>query len=132
MSNTYTFIVKQGKTFSRRIEYKAGEPLVPFDLSSFEARMQIRPNFNSSTVYCNLSSSIGVDGTGLNLTPASSSVTLPRTSGSIGIYISAYSSSQFTWTEGYYDLEIYSGSGVNEYVVEVLRGKVKVQNEITR
>jgi hypothetical protein len=59
-------------------------------------------------------------------------VTLPATSGSIGITISAYSSSQFTWTEGFFDLEIYSGSGVSEYVQEVLRGKFKVLPEVTK
>lgn len=132
MSNNHTFIVKQGKTFSRRIEYLAGDPPTKFDLGTFEARMQIRPSFNSNVIYCNLSSSIGVDGTGLNLTPTSASVTLPRSSGSIGLYISAHSSSQFTWTEGVFDLEIYSGSGVTQYVVEILRGKVKVLPETTK
>lgn len=132
MSNTHTFIIKQGKTFQRRIEYSRGNPTTRFDLTDYEARMQIRPNYGSSIVYCSLSSSIGVDGTGLNLTPTSASVVLPRTSGSIGIAISAYSSSQFTWTEGYFDLELYSGSGVTQYVEEVLRGKVKVLPEITK
>ena len=94
--------------------------------------MQIRPQFNSTTILCDLSSSMGADGTGLNLTPLSGSQTLPRSSGSIGISISAYSSSQFTFTEAYFDLEIYSGSGVNQYVEEIIRGKVKVLQEVTR
>lgn len=132
MSNNHTFIVKQGKTFQRRLEYWSGSPPQRVNLSDFEARMQIRPQFNSNVVYCSLSTSIGPDGSGLTKTPLSASVTLPATSGSIGITISAYSSSQFTWTEGFFDLEIYSGSGVSEYVQEVLRGKFKVLPEVTK
>lgn len=132
MSNNHTFIIKQGKTFNRRIEYLTGDPPSLFNFTGYEARMQIRPNFASSTVYCTLSSSIGADNTGLNMTPTSASVVLPRSSGSIGIQISAYSSSLFTFTEGVFDLEIYSGSGVTQYVEEILRGKVKILQEVTR
>jgi len=130
MMSAYTFTVKQGKTFNRRIVYLLDGQ--PFNLTDYEARMQIRPNFGHSTVYCTLSSSMTADGSGLTLTPISASLVLPRTSGSIGISISAYSSSLFTWTEGYYDLEIYSGSGVTQTVYEILRGKIKVLPEITK
>lgn len=132
MSNNHTFIIKQGKTFNRRIEYLTGDPPSLFDFTGYEARMQIRPNFNSTTIYCSLSSSIGADETGLIMTPLSASVTLPRSSGSIGIKISAYSSSLFTFTEAVFDLEIYSGSGVTQYVEEILRGKVKILQEVTK
>ena len=44
----------------------------------------------------------------------------------IGIYISAVTSSNLDFNEAYYDLEIYSGSGANEYVVRLLEGKVKL------
>lgn len=130
MSNKHNFTIKQGKTFERRIQYQKDGTW--FDLSEYEARMQIRPQYNSTTIYCNLSSSIGIDGTGLNLTPTSGSVVLPRSSGSIGITISAFSSSQFTWKEAFFDLEIYSGSGVNQYVREILRGNVQVLPEVTK
>jgi hypothetical protein len=102
------------------------------DLTDYEARMQIRPNVGSSTVYVDLSSSRWPDGTGLNMTPTSASIVLPRTSGSIGIYISAVSSSQLNFTEAVYDLEIYSGSGATQYVERILEGKVKLSKEITR
>jgi len=130
--NIHTFIIKQGKTFSSRIEYEVGTPPSPFDMSEFESRMQIRPAYNSAVIYCNLSSSLGEDGTGLNMTPTSASVVLPKSSGSIEVRISAYSSSQFNWTEGSFDLEIYSGSGVTQYVKEIVRGKVKVLPETTK
>jgi len=130
MSNKHNFTIKQGKTFERRIQYQLNGEW--FDLTDYEARMQIRPQYNSATVYCSLSSSIGIDGTGLNLTPVSGSVVLPRSSGSIGITISAHSSSQFTWKEAFFDLEIYSGSGVTQYVREILRGNIQVLPEVTK
>lgn len=130
MSQKYTIRIKQGKTYQNRIEYWYNGSL--YDLTEYEARMQIRPSFTSTTVYCNLTTQIGADGSGLNLTPISASVVLPKSSGSIGITISAYSSSQFTWKEAFYDLEIYSGSGVSEFVREIISGKVLVQPEITK
>lgn len=132
MSNRTTFTVKQGKTFTRRVEYWYGDPPTKFDMTEYGARMQIRPNFGSTTLYCDLSSSVGPDGTGLNMTPTSASVVLPKSSGSIGITISAHSSSQFTWREAFFDLEIYSGSGVSQIVHEVVQGKILVLPEITK
>jgi hypothetical protein len=94
--------------------------------------MQIRSSRESSTVICNLSSSLDADGTGLYMTPFSASVQLPRTSGSIGIVISAASSSTFNFSEAYYDLEIISGSTPTTIVNRILEGKIKLSKEITR
>ncbi len=129
--SSYTFIIKQGKTFERRFEYKTGSPAQPFDFTGYEVRAQIRPQPGSSIVYCTLSSSIQPDGTGFNMTPTSGSVVLPRTSGSIGMHISAFSSSQFNFDTGYIDIEIYSGSGVTQYVRELISSKVKILKEVT-
>lgn len=130
--SSYTFIIKQGKTFERRFEYKTGSPAQPFDFTGYEVRAQIRPQPGSSTVYCTLSSSIQPDGTGFNMTPTSASIILPRSSGSIGMKISAFSSSMFNFDTGYIDIEIYSGSGEIQYVKELLSGKVKVIKEVTK
>ena len=128
--SSYTFIIKQGKTFERRFEYLPNN--VPFDLTGYEVRSQIRSGFGpNSTLYCTLSSSLQPDGTGFNLTPMSGSVVLPRTSGSIGMKISAFSSSQFNFDTGYIDIEIYSGSGATQYVKELISGKVKILKEVT-
>lgn len=129
--SSYTFIIKQGKTFRRRFQYFTGTPPVPFDFTGYEARGQIKPNYGSSTVYCTFSSSVSPDGTGLYMTPTSASVTLPRSSGSIALEISAYSSSQFNFDTAFFDIEFYSGSGVTQYVQELISGKVKVQKEVT-
>ncbi len=129
---SYTLIIKQGKTFRRRFEYHTGTPPIPFDFSGYEARGQIKPNFGSSTVYCTFTSTdTPSDGTGLDMTPLSGSVILPRSSGSISLEISAYSSSRFNFDNAYFDIEFYSGSGHTQYVKELISGKVKVLKEVT-
>jgi hypothetical protein len=49
-------------------------------------------------------------------------------SGSIGIIISAYSSSILNFNEAYYDLEIVNGCDVTR----LLEGKVKLSKNVTR
>jgi hypothetical protein len=126
----YSFTIEQGATVDFRIDYMDSDN-VPIDLTDYQARMQIRTTVDSSIILCRLSSSLLDDGTGLNMTPKSGSVTLPKSSGSIGVYISAATSSAFTFSDARYDLEIYSGS-VNPYVVRILEGKIKLSKEVTR
>jgi hypothetical protein len=66
------------------------------------------------------------------MTPFSASTQLPKTSGSIGIVISAASSSAFSFSEAYYDLEILSGSAPTTFVNRILEGKIKLSREVTR
>jgi hypothetical protein len=80
---------------------------------------------SGGTLYASLSSTLDSDGTGLNR--SGSSGILPLQSGSIGLYISAASSSNFTFNEAKYDLELVSGS----YVHRLLEGKVKLSKEVT-
>ena len=88
--------------------------------------MQIRSDYGSSgTLYASLTSTVSSDGTGLNL--SGSSGNNPLSSGSIGIFISAASSSNFTFNEAKYDLEMVSGS----YVTRLIEGKVKLSKEVT-
>jgi hypothetical protein len=127
----YSFIIDQGSTVDFRIEYRDSSNN-PVDLTNYQSRMQIRPSKESSTIICTLSSSISIDGTGLNMTPFSASTQLPKTSGSIGIVISAASSSAFSFSEAYYDLEILSGSAPTTFVNRILEGKIKLSREVTR
>ena len=123
----YSFTIEQGTTLDFEVVYKDsnGDPI---SLVGHDARMQIKPSPGSSTTYITLSSSLAADGTGLNL--SGSSGTNPLTSGSIGIFISANSSSAFNFDEASYDLEIASGS-TYPIVTRVLEGKVKLSKEIT-
>jgi hypothetical protein len=123
----YHLIVEQGATLNLEIQYKdsAGTAV---DLTGYSGKMQIRSDYadNNPTTYITLSSSLATDGTGLNF--SGSNGTTPPTSGSIGIYISAASSSVFTFDTAKYDLEITSGS----VVTRLLQGDVKLQKEVTR
>ena len=125
----YSFTIEQGATLQFEIQYKDSTN-TPIDLSTYNGRMQVRPTVGSSDVYLSLTSDLQSDGTGLNF--SGSNGTTPPQSGSIGIYISAVTSSNLDFSEAYYDLEIYSGSGVSEYVVRLLEGKVKSAKEVTR
>jgi len=121
----YSFIIEQGSTLSLELQYKDCNG-TPIDLTGYDGRMQIRPSVASPTVYITLSSSLNPDGTGLNFSGSNGST--PPTSGSIGLYISAISSSQFNFDLAVYDLEIYSGS----FVSRILEGQVKLSKEVTR
>jgi hypothetical protein len=129
-AGSYSFFIEQGATVDFRIDYRSSTGL-PVDLTGWDSRMQIRPTVSSTEVIANLSSSLYADGTGLNMTPASASVILPKSSGSIGIFISAATSSLFTFNEAFYDLEIVSGS-TNPYVIRILEGKIKLKKNVTR
>ena len=91
--------------------------------------MQIRPSIGSDIVHMTLSSSLNPCGTGLNMSGSNS--TNPPTSGSIGIFISAASSSLLDFNEAVYDLEIASGSGNCANVTRILQGKVKLSKNTT-
>lgn len=120
----YSFIIEQGSTTNIQITWQDESGSV--DLSGYGARMQIRPTVESSTVYLNLSSSLQGDGTGLNMS-GSDGVTAVQ-SGSIGIYISAATSSLLNFDTAYYDLEMVNG---NE-VTRLLEGQVKLSKNVTR
>ena len=124
----YLFTIEQGATTDLLLEYKDSNGS-PVDLSGYTARMQIRPSVDSTTTYLSITNVTASDGTGLNLTPQSGSVTLPRTSGSIGLFISAVSSSALTFSEGVYDIELQSSTGI---VTRLLEGMVKLSKEVTR
>lgn len=121
----YSFIIEQGATTDFEIVWKDGNG-DKVDLTNYQARMQIRSGFGSdSTLYASLSSSLDPDGTGLNL--SGSNGTNPLSSGSIGIFISAASSSAFDFSEARYDLEVVSGS----YVTRLIEGKIRLNKEVT-
>lgn len=123
----YSFIIEQGSTVDFQVQYKDSTG-TPVDLTGYSGKMQIRSAYADAnpTTYITLSSSLASDGTGLNFS-GSNGIT-PLTSGSIGVYISAVSSSAFTFTSAKYDLEIVSGSRVTR----ILEGNVNLSLEVTR
>ena len=120
----YSFTIEQGATFEVELQYKDSNGVV-VDLTGYSGRLQIRPSIGSPTAYLCLSSSLNADGTGLNFSGSNGST--PPTSGSIGVYISAATSSMLTFNTGVYDLEIASGS----FVTRLLQGNVQLSKEVT-
>ena len=127
----YSFTIEQGATTNFEIQYKDSNN-TPIDLTNYSGRLQIRSTYaqDSGELYLTLSSSLNLDGTGLNF--SGSSGTTPPVSGSIGIYIASCTSSALTFNEAVYDLEIYSGSGDCPYTVRLLEGNVRLSKEVTR
>lgn len=121
----YNFIICQGATLNFGVQYTdvSGSPV---DLRNYGARLQLRQSeTGSSTLYLTLTSSLQADGTGLNFS-GSNGTTDPST-GSIGIYISAATSSLLNFDQAFYDLFIFSGS----YSTVLLEGKVKLDRRVT-
>lgn len=126
----YSFVIEQGATFQLELQYKDSN-LTPISLVGYSGRMQIRPTPASSTVYLTLSSSLMLDGTGLNFSGSGGST--DPISGSIGIYIAACTSSMLNFDgTAYYDLELYSGSNDCPYTVRLLEGQIQLSKETTR
>jgi hypothetical protein len=121
----YSFVIEQGATLNLELQYKDSTG-TPINLTGCGGKMQIRQSTTSPTAYITLSSSLAADGTGLNF--SGSNGTTPPTSGSIGVYISAISSSLLDFNTGVYDLEITSGS----FVTRILEGQIKLSLNVTR
>lgn len=123
----YNFTIEQGATLDFEIAYTdSGSNKI--DLTQYSARMKIKDKIGGSTTYISLSSSLADDGTGLNL--SGSSGINPPTSGTIGVFISAYSSSLLDFNKGVYDLELISGS-TYPVVTRLLQGTVTLDKEVT-
>ena len=121
----YSFIIEQGATTNFQINWN-DESGSAIDLSGYQARMQIRQGVEASDVILSLSSSLKSDNTGINL--SGSNFITPLASGSIGVYISAVSSSALDFGEAFYDLELVRG---NE-VTRLLEGKIKLSKNVTK
>lgn len=121
----YSFIIEQGSTVNFGINYQDSTGSA-ISLANYSAKMQIRPTIASTEIYSTLSSSLYADNTGINM--SGSSGAQDPASGSIGIFMSATSSSLLNFVEAVYDLEITSGS----VVTRILEGKIQLSKEVTR
>lgn len=122
----YNFLIEQGATFQLELQYKDSDNN-PINLTGYSGRLQIRQTIPSTTILLCLSSSLKLDGTGISF--SGSNGTTPPTSGSIGIFISAVSSSQLTFDQAVYDLEIENSAG---FVTRLIEGGVQLSKEVTR
>jgi len=123
----YALLIEQGATLKLDLAYKDSNNAA-IDLRGYSGKLQIKNNYadSATTTYLTLSSSLNADGTGINFSGSSNSI--PPVSGTIGIVISAATSSLLTFDTAYYDLEITSGS----IVTRLLQGTVQINKEVTR
>jgi len=123
----YSFTIEQGATLDFELAYKDSDNN-PVDLTGYQGRMQLRPSAGSDIKYITLSSSLAADRTGLNF--SGSDGLNPPTSGTIGIFISAESSSLLNFNEAVYDLELATGSEF-PIVTRLLEGQVRLSLNVT-
>lgn len=109
----YNIIAPQGSTY--RLTFTISTDGVPWNLSTYSARMQVRPNTNSTTKILDLSSDDG-------------DITL-NSSGEVSITASAEVMAAATTGRHVYDIELESAGGV---VDRVLEGRFAVTPEVTQ
>ena len=123
----YSFTIEQGATLDFELAYKDSSNN-PVNLTGYQGRMQLRPSAGSDIKYITLSSSLDADGTGLNF--SGSDGLNPPTSGTIGVFISANSSSQLNFGEAVDDLELATGREFPR-VTRLLEGQVRLSLNVT-
>jgi hypothetical protein len=110
---TYNITCPQGATFDRTFTINVDG--TPMNLTGYTAAMQVRETYDSSTPTISLTNGSGI--------------TLGGTAGTIAVLISSTASAAITDGFYSYDLEITSGGGVKD---RILQGKFVVTPEVTR
>jgi hypothetical protein len=106
----------QGATFDYELTWTAAGSAV--DLTQYDARMQVRESYDSSTAVVSLS--------------AGSGITLGGTAGTINLFIDAEDTALLDGTPNtqfIYDLELESSSG---FVTRLVEGNFSIFPEVTR
>lgn len=121
LAGIYNITCQQGSSFVRviRIEYPdAVDPTIflPFNLTGYSARMQVRRTISSSTTMISLSTS----NNGIQITSA--------LNGEITITMTDAQTAALT-SDGVYDLEIIS---TDNFVTRILQGEFRLSLEVTR
>jgi len=111
---TWNPLADQGKTWSRTVIYKIGG--VPFDNTSYGARMMVRRNYSSDPVI-SLTSLLG------------GGITLGGVTGEIVFFVSAVLMEELAG-KYVYDLELFDPGDV-DIVYGILRGTITVRQEVT-
>ncbi len=107
----YNILARQGKTFSFTFTIKTNN--VPWNLTGYTARMQVRPSAVSSTKYLDLVSPTNIS---LNST------------GQVTVSVSATTMAGIPFGTHVYDIELVTGSEV----YPVLEGNFAIRQEVTR
>lgn len=125
IAGIYNITVEQGSTFVRLLSIEqpdiandpTGETFIPFDLSGYTARMQIRRTIESDTAMISLTTENG----GIDVIPETAV-------NEIKLLITAANTATLA-TSGVYDLEIIDNLG---NVSKVVRGNMTLIPEVTK
>ena len=126
LAGNYNITCQQGSTFTRTLEIEqpdlvadpTGNTFVPFDLSGYTARMQVRRTIDSSNFVLELTTSNG----GLRINPVSGDVN------KLTIFAPANVTASVS-TSGVYDIELISAENT---VSRILQGIFNLSPEVTR
>lgn len=110
---TYNITCPQGATFDKT--FSVALDGTPKDLTNFSAALQVRETFDSTTPVVSLTNGSGI--------------TLGGVLGTINVIVSSSATSAIPAGYYSYDLEITSGAGVRDRLLE---GKFVVTPEVTR
>lgn len=114
LAGQYNLVIDQGAHFERSMTVKNPDGTI-FDLTDFTARMHIRTEIDADDVMCELTTENG-------------RIVLGGDEGTIRLIIPASLTQDFD-DEGVYDLELIDSE---DRVYRLLKGKVKVELEVTR
>ena len=126
LAGNYNITCQQGSTFTRTLEIEqpdlatdpTGNTFVPFDLSGYTARMQVRRTIDSSNFVLELTTSNG----GLAINPVIGDVN------KLTIFAPANVTASVS-TSGVYDIELISAENT---VSRILQGIFNLSPEVTR
>ena len=111
-------LIEQGATFRHQLQVKqgSGASAPAANLAGYTARMQIRPEVDSTTIL-------------ISLTTENSRITITPLTGLLDLFISATDTAALSFDVAAYDVEIVSTGGE---VTRLVQGKVKLSREVTR
>ena len=111
---TYDLFIEQGAAFTKQFIWKDSTG-TPVNLTTYSARMQIRPSVSSDTIL-------------VELTTANGRIALGGAAGTITLNLGATVTDALT-RGGVYDLELYQTA---DAVTRFAEGSVEVSKEVTR
>lgn len=115
IAGLYNITCDKGATFSRSITW-TNSAKRPHDLTGYTARMHVRSTVDAPTTL-------------VMLTTENSRISLGGVAGTINLLISATDTTNFISGKYVYDLEVVSGGGVVDRIIE---GNFIVKPEVTR
>lgn len=108
------FLCPQGSTFRKTVTYKIDD--VPVNLTGYSSRLKVRETVYDTDIIVSLATS-------------GSGITLGGSAGTIDLLIDDDVTAEFPAGNWVYDLEIESGSGITDRLIE---GNFIVTPEVTR